>query len=552
MVAMTKKGRKTAKKKGSSRLKAGRGRINNVSAIKALRRVLANETMSRAMIGRFLGSIGGEQYDIDEECGYPKEVTPEACKEMFEREGIANRVVSCFPEECFSVEPFVYETEDMPSKAQTKFEKAWKKLWTKFKLAEKLRRADTVSGLGTYGIIIYGLDDGKPLDKPVCKINKKGDLVAIGGPYNLLWLQAYDETLAPVAEYDRDPRSYRYGLPIYYNVKFSDPAAMQQGVSVFKDTKVHWSRVIHIADNCTTSEVHGAPRMKMVFNYLLNIRKILGGSAEMLWKGGFPGVSFEVPPELAGEVDWDKESLEQELYRYFSGQKRYIATEGLHANSLNPNIADPTPAFQLQINAVCISMGIPVRVLMGVEEARLASIQDSESWNKKVHRRQNEHVGPRILRPLIDRFIVLGILPAPVKSEGEYFIHWPDLYAVSEADRASIAQKLVSALSEYETSGAKMIFPPLEFYTRILNFSTAEAETILEQAELQKKKMIKDGAIDKAGRPLPSEAEMKMQQAQMKVTLARATSQKAKQANNPRTRAQGTRQRAKTTGRRAA
>ena len=65
-------------------------------------------TSRRELIDRTLDS----RRDIDVEAGYPYKIGLEQYARLYEREGIAARVVSIFPEECWKEEPKIYETED--------------------------------------------------------------------------------------------------------------------------------------------------------------------------------------------------------------------------------------------------------------------------------------------------------------------------------------------------------------------------------------------------------------------------------------------------------
>jgi hypothetical protein len=145
-----------------------------------------------------------------------------------------------------------------------------------------------------------------------------------------------------------------------------------------------------------------------------------------------------------------------------------------------PNIADPDTHLDVQILAICIAIDMPQRVFMGTEEARLASIQDNQNWNKKVQKVHNTHCTPIIVRPFWDRMIACRVVRAPAGNK--YFVKWPDIYSISEIERADITGKLVRALAEYVKSGAAKMFPPLEFLTLIMNFSETEASRIIEAA----------------------------------------------------------------------
>lgn len=443
-----------------------------------LRRMVQNQMFSRTALAQYMAGPG---WRVDDACGYPAEIVFQQYREMYEREGVASRVVSLFPSECWSVQPYVYETESVAEEDQTEFEKVWERLVVRHGIYTKLARLDEVSGIGHYGVLLIGTNDGLPLDRPFPGLNAEGEMVGDAAKeHELLYLMPFSEGEALIQEWEKNERSPRYGKPVYYNLTIANPQMVTMGMPSGKFTRVHWTRCLHVAEGCTTNDVVGTPRLKKVFNYVLNLRKILGGSAEMFWHGGFPGTSFEVPPDLAASVELDKEELRQEIEQFFSGFKRYFALKGVQAKQLQPNIADPSKHVQMQLMAIATSIEVPMRVLTGTEEARLASMQDSESWNRRIHRRHDIHVTPNILRPFVDRLINMGILPKPKLG---YKVKWPDIYAISRKDLAEITGKLVRALGEYVRSGASKAFPFLEFLTMIMDFSTEEAERIIMAAQ---------------------------------------------------------------------
>lgn len=433
-------------------------------------------------------TLDAQGRDLNLECGYPDAITPAQYKELYKRNGIATRVVRLYPEECWETDPEVYEVEDAED---TEFETAWKELgknllgesWLQGVSDEGnpiwhyLQRADELSGIGRYGIILLGLNDGKQLHEPAAGIDEKG-MATKKRPLEvkLLFLRALDETLAEISEFEKDPKNPRYGLPKFYNITLATeegpaaPAATQQ--------KVHWSRVIHIADNCKSSEVLGMPRLQNVFDRILDLRKMYGGSAEMFWKGAFPGLSFEMNPDAMETSEIDREEVRQEFEAYQNGLQRYLAITGLQAKSLAPNVASPTDHIMVQLQAIAITIDVPLRVFMGSEEAKLASTQDAKQWSRRLKKRRAKHITPRIVQPFVNRLILLGVLPQPE----QYFVHWQDLDAPTDLDKADIAVRMTQALAAYISGGVDTIIPPMEFLTHVLKMSTEEASTILESA----------------------------------------------------------------------
>lgn len=431
--------------------------------------------------------------NIDEECGYPSgRISGQEYRAMYEREGIGKRIVHLFPDHCWAREPDIYEKMEPE---ETEWEKALRKLVTEKQLFYYLHRLDLISGIGRYGVLLFGLDDGKTLDKPVSGFRKDGSFdEEVVNDYDVTYLRVFDETVCNILEIESDVTSPRYGLPNYYELKFQDPntgveeglgggiSAMRVGKESLTPTKVHWSRVIHVAENCINSEIYGEPRMKPVWNRLLDLRKILGGSSEMLWKGGFPGYSLESQPDVVGAaVEIDIPSIREEIKAMAEGLQRYIATQGMTVKSLAPQVADPRFHFEVQIKAISITLDVPMRKLVGSEAAALASVQDERTWNIRIAQRNARYVEPKIIRPVVSRLMNYGTLP---RAES-YIIEWDDLNAPSDLDKAEIASKFTDALVKYCTGGVEAIFPPKQYFTSVLGVEEREADMIIKLAEQQ-------------------------------------------------------------------
>jgi hypothetical protein len=160
--------------------------------------------------------------------------------------------------------------------------------------------------------------------------------------------------------------------------------------------------------------------------------------------------------------------------------RRYLGLIGATAKSLSPQVVDPTPQIAVQLEAITIQLGIPLRIFKGSERGELASGQDDATWNDRLRERQQSYLTPRVIVPFVDRLIQLGVLPEP--AEG-YRVWWPDLDSQSDTEQADVAVKYTGALAQYVTSGVESLLPPLDFLTRVLGFDEAEAAAMLEAAE---------------------------------------------------------------------
>ncbi len=427
--------------------------------------MVMNELLTRAQMWKAL--LDPEGRDLDKECGYPLSVGPAEYHQMYEREGVGTRVVHCLPDESWAMPPEIYETEEAE---ETEFEKVLDALNKDVRLLHFLHRADVLSGIGRFGVLLLGLDDGKPLS----------DEASSGDKRKLLYLRAFDESVVTVASREMDTKSPRYSLPTSYTINYTDESGVGTSTRESVGVTVHWSRVIHLADNRGMSEVYGTPRMLPVWNRLLDIRKILGGSAEMFWRGAFPGFSFEVNPELLAQgVELDKTTMRDEFEKYANGLQRYMAMTGVSTRSLAPQVVSPREQIETHMKTIAITIGIPFRVLFGSEQAELASSQDSKTWLKRVDRRREEYVTPLIIRPTIDRLIALGVLPEPAE---EYQVYWPDLSAPSEMEKAQLGVTRTQALQTYIAGQVDQLVPPRQFLMGVVGMDVEEVDAIEEAA----------------------------------------------------------------------
>jgi len=414
--------------------------------------------------------------DVDAECQHPSDITIEDYVKAYTRRDISGRIVRLMPEESWVDDPEIYETDD-PEK--TEFEKEWGRLEEEFHIYSTLQRADILSGVGRFGILIIGADDGGKLEDPL----------SLGGgskkpTRKLLYLRPFDESNVTVKTLERDSTSPRYGLPVTYEVEFAEVDSVGSDITRTGIPRlVHWSRAIHLADNRTSSDVYGEPRLKLVYNRILDLMKVSGGSAEMFWKGGFPGLSLEALPDAVKDGsfqfgDAEKTATKEQIESYQQGLQRYLALVGMSAKSLTVEVADPRPHAEIQLKLIATAMGVPWRVLIGSESAELASSQDMVTWNKRLNRRRTKYVEPFIIRPLIDRLMEASILP--FIGEAGYQVSWRDLNTPSEAHVAEVAEKKSSAIAKYVQGTGDLLIEPFHFLTLVLGMTDKQAEAIVK------------------------------------------------------------------------
>ena len=462
-----------------------------------LRRLVTNDDTNMSLFGgmgrNLLASLmlDGPR-DIDDECGYVPWLTPFHYQSMYDREGIAKRVVHCEPEETWVMDPEVYEDED--PETDTPFEEAVKDFVETYNIWHYLQRIDILSGIGQFGILMFGLNDEADLITPVDGIDDQGEGQAKAG-LELNYMRPFAEEVVWVKTRERDVNNKRYGMPTMYTIRFRDFPNWGVQAGEIIDRDIHWTRCLHVADNRKMSEVFGIPRQQQVWNRLYDLRKSYSSSGEALWKGVFPGFAFEVNPDLADQnIEMDKEGIRKEMDRFSMGTQRYLALQGVTAKTLPPSIVDPTPTIEAQLKAIAISMDIPYRVLFGSEEAKLAGSKDSEKWNKHLARRQSKYVSPMIVRPFFDRMIQYGILPQPKKKK--YFVDWPDLSAPTDVEKAQTSLVKTQALAAYVAGGVDQLVQADAFLTHIMGMTVEEKDAILEATEEANQQQSDDMEMD--------------------------------------------------------
>ena len=441
-------------------------------------------TLSRGALDQLLNP----ERNINFECGYPDIITDEDYRERYNRDGLATRVVDMYPEESWQVQPEVFEDKDQE---ETAFELAWKELETEKRIWSYCERIDKLSGIGTFGILLLGINDGRPLEDPIEGINlKTGEAISENNKHKLLYMKPFDKTAVSIDKREKDVTSPRFGQPTMYSVMIdatgqesettsgSSKSVTTTSVSITGGIEVHWTRIIHVADNRLVSEVHGVPRMQDVYDRIWDVRKVLSGSGEMFWKGAFPGFAFSINPQM-GDVEVDDDAVKDEFRQWSEGLQRYLLLQGMDVTSLAPQVADPNGHINPQLKYIAIAKGVPMRVLTGTEEGRLAGAQDERTWQGRLKKRQNRYLTPFLIRPLIDRLIAIGALPIPVE---EYFVEWPDLTSPSDGDVAETAGKFAEALAKYVSGNVEAIVAPAEFLRIFFKLSQEEIDAIMQGA----------------------------------------------------------------------
>ncbi len=381
----------------------------------------------------------GTARDLYSVFGYPQSLTVDDFIRKYTRQDIAARVVDAYPVATWRMEPEL-DGGDAFDKAWKDFIKENVKLWTFFE------RVDRLCGLGRYGVLLVGYNDSSILEAPLgpTRSSKKREIT---------FMQPYTEKSAIVKSFEDDPTSPRFGLPKMYEISLFDNSVSSAIVgspsastSMSKTVQVHHSRVLHVAENTLEDNVFGVPRMQQIYNRLMDLEKVVGGSAETYWLAGNRGLQIDIDKEMRMDPD-DEENLAAEIDEYQHQLRRIIRTRGVKIESLGSEIADPGPCFDVQIALISAATGIPQRILLGSEAGQLASEQDRANWSDRVGERQFDFAEPVVLRPFVEMQVAAGVLPEPV----DLTVKWPSTFTMSPLEEAMVHSRRSTAMKNYGT-----------------------------------------------------------------------------------------------------
>ena len=322
-----------------------------------------------------------------------------------------------------------------------------------------------MAGIGRYSILFLGFD-GEGTEAELAQEPNQNSI--------LKYIRPYSEASATIKAYVTDRASERFGLPELYNI-----TASSLELSKISST-VHWSRVIHIVEDPFESDVEGVPKLESVFNYLIAMLEVVGGSAEAFWRLAFPGYGFL---QEAGSTIGDEAAFKTKIDDFIHKLQRYIALEGFtDIKQFSPNTADPKGQVDVLMELISSGTGLPKRILTGSEVGSLASSEDRKNWADRVLERRQDHADV-ILRDLISRLIKYGALPSPIAGEDEYTITWPEVYSLTELEQADLAYKRTQTVGEYLFKSLESIWPRRIFFMDELGYSSEEVDAM--DAEIQ-------------------------------------------------------------------
>lgn len=403
----------------------------------------------RSGLSDLAGITFGGKRDVFRALGYKKDLGPQDYHQRYRRDGVAARVVEAYPKATWRSGGDLVEDEDPDT--ETPFELEWDALAERLHVWPIFERADVLAGLGTFAVVLIG----GPGDFNLPLLRARADEIVYLTPFSQLDAKVKD------ADYVKRTDDPRFGQPEFYTLKRISPGSSTE-------TRVHWTRIVHVPDGLLDDHVNGLPRLERVWNRLDDLEKVTGGGSEAFWQRANGGVQFDLNPDVVMSSEQERK-LSEEIDEFMHGQRRYARTRGITMNSVGAEVAH----FHLNATAILqqisAATGIPVRILTGSERGELASTQDKDSWDQRVSDRRKQFAGPIVVRQFVDRLIAIGALPQPE----QYEVRWPQAQDLNDSDRAGLALSLAkvnqangsTVILEDEIRDRALGLPPLSEVT---------------------------------------------------------------------------------------
>lgn len=449
-----------------------------------------SQTLSRSMLSARLGTQFNGDRDLYKTFGYVFAPGYDEYKNLFDRQGLANRIVSMLAKDVWNTKPILIDGDSRSDNLEdgtTEFIKKWVELNERLPINTTFRDADIMCGYSRYAVIVLGAA-GDDLSQPA-------------GNNALAFLQAMDERQATIESYITDIKSPLFGLPEYYNVTWTDPNNGGPILEVPGGSRVHHTRVLHIAHDRLGSRVFGTPGMKTIINRLFDLEKVTGGGAEAAWLAVYKGLLLtakegaELPASGTAEAD----ALKSSIMDYINQIQRFAVLDNVDVHDLGVQTVSIRDIFSVLIEDLCGSKGVPQRKFLGSERGELASTQDMREWNSAANSERTNQSEPVSLKPFINWCITHKILPAP--KSGKYSFAWEDVYPETKREKADRSLVLAQGASAVTGGVPEEAFDLNEWRTtndlsprskeELQDFEDSEDERLRAAAE-KKKQALED------------------------------------------------------------
>lgn len=355
--------------------------------------------------------------------GYKDLLTYDDYAKAYERNGAAFGAVHRVVDKCWQTNPTIKIGEQEAPKVAAEFKRlaAWAKIYD----------MDRRNAIGRYAGMVAQIKDGRQWNEPA----DKGQIA------NLI---PVSENQLEVTAWDTDLTSDRYGQPVMY--QFKEASYFTPDSEPARIIQIHWSRVFIFAEGSQSGCMNdGIPMLRAGYNYLVNLEKVDGGSAEGYLKNASRQIAFNYDKDVdvaqsikgaAGGTVTVAEALNDKVANLNKSIDGAIVMQGGQADILSVSVPDPEPTWRINANEFACSVQLPFTILFGQQTGRLASDQDKIDYANRCASRR-----VRVLTPMLEQLLA-WLATFGAIDQAAYVIEWDDLLSQSDAEKVANAKGL--------------------------------------------------------------------------------------------------------------
>jgi len=325
------------------------------------------------------------------------------------REPVANRVVFTVAHDIFDN---WFEVLEIAEKPNPDFNREVQKVLSALNAKSIFTQAASFERLFGWSIIVVGfVDHGESLQAEVKQAQEIRDLEV----YSPLEVDVQN------SDEDKDPKSPRFGLPIFYTVN--------RGLGAQQE-KIHFSRVIHVATRLLDHAYKGQSILEAIYDDLTVWRNIRWGIGQTMFRYGGGVLDIEYQGASPKQID---EFIASKQFETVNSRTYFVHSEKQKAQFLGTSgrALDPDPYCKNTLESLSTGTNIPTAILRGAQAGALTGSEVNEREYFKIISDAQSLYEPAIWQ-LIDLLMATGQIP----EVEDYEIKWLGGFEINELDKA--------------------------------------------------------------------------------------------------------------------
>jgi hypothetical protein len=221
-------------------------------------------------------------------------------------------------------------------------------------------------------------------------------------------------------------------------------------------------------------------------NDALAAAKIIGAGGEGFWKNAKSSPVLQAP----ADADFTKlaralnvtvtelfDLMNEQVDAYQRGFDQMLMLQGMEAKSLGIVLPSPEHFFSIACQSFAASLGMPVKILVGMQTGERASTEDAEEWAQTNMSRRAAETKPNIMA-FVRRLERFGMIP-----EADWSLAWTDLTEPKASEKIERAVKMVTANKDSVASTRERVFTGPEIRAVMDLEPLSEADAMVEMPE---------------------------------------------------------------------